>query len=247
MRIFTLSLLALLMPLVAATAQQVTPPIVPAPPLVAPPGVTPTLPAPGSLATPPAIPNLTTPRIQTEEPKTDGVQPPGTIVPNAADAQKTPELSGPTSVTLEPNPVLMLKGQSTWDDGYENLMEAIVKLNAEAKKLGLATVGRPKTAFLSTDDQGFKFEAMVDLASEPTPPPTNLSKDFTIAKSAVGKALKFTHSGAYDDIDTTYEAITAYLDEKGAKARNIFIEEYLKDTKSSEDPAFEMNIYVLVE
>jgi effector-binding domain-containing protein len=209
----------------------------------------PVLPPPGGLATPPAVPNLSAPNLlaPSAEPKTDGVQPPGTVVPNAGDAQKTPEVGGPTEVILEPKSVLMFKGQSTWDDGYENLMEAVSKLNAEAKKLGLVTIGRPKTAFLSTDDQGFKYEAMLDLVNEPAAPPANIGKDFGITKSAAGKALKFTHSGAYDDIDTTYEAITAYLDEKGAKARNIFVEEYLKDTKSSEDPAFEMNIYVLIE
>jgi effector-binding domain-containing protein len=204
----------------------------------------PTLPPPGSLVMPPAAPNLVVPPAES---KTDGVQPPGTVVPNAGDPQKTPEVSGPTEVILESKSVLMMKGQSTWDDGYENLMEAVSQLTAEAKKLGLPTNGRPKTAFLSTDDQGFKYEAMLELLNEPSAPPANIGKDFSIAKSATGKALKFTHSGAYDDIDTTYEAITAYLDEKGAKARNIFIEEYLKDTKSSEDPAFEMNIYVLIE
>jgi effector-binding domain-containing protein len=204
------------------------------------------IPAPGSLTTPPAVPNLLVPAAPAE-PKSDTLQPPGTVVPQAQDQQKTPEVGGPTEVTLEPRPVLLLKGQSTWDDGYENLMEAATRLNVEAKKFGLAVVGRPKAAFLSTDDQGFKYEAMMELAAEPSAPPPGLDKEISIAKSATGKALKFTHSGAYDDIDTTYEAITAYLDEKGAKARNIFIEEYLKDTKSSEDTSFEMNIYVLIE
>jgi effector-binding domain-containing protein len=243
MHALKLSLLTVLLTGTIAHAQQTSPQqlILPAPVLPAP-----VLPAPGTLTTPPAVPNLLAP-APSAEPKTDGVQPPGTIVPNAADAQKTPEVGGPTEVVLEPKPVLMLKGQSTWDDGYENLMEAVSKLNEEARKLGLATIGRPKTAFLSTDDQGFKYESMIDLVTEPAAPPANLGKEFTIAKSATGKALKFTHSGAYDDIDTTYEAITAYLDEKGAKARNIFVEEYVKDTKSSEDPAFEMNIYVLIE
>jgi effector-binding domain-containing protein len=244
MKAFKIITMAFLMHAASSASAQQAAPVTPAPVPSAPVLPAPVLPAPGGLATPPAAPNLLAPSV---EPKTDGVQPPGTIVPNAGDAQKTPEVGGPTEVMLEQKPVLMFKGQSTWDDGYENLMDAIAKLNAEAKKLGLATIGRPKTAFLSTDDQGFKYEAMLELLNEPSAPPANMPKDFGIAKSATGKALKFTHSGAYDDIDTTYEAITAYLDEKGAKARNIFIEEYLKDTKSSEDPAFEMNIFVLIE
>ena len=218
----------------------------------------PLLPPPGSLTTPPAAPN---PLIPTQPappananpipanpvvPPTDTQQPPGTL-PQTQEQTKTPEISGPSEMVLDAKPVLILRGQSTWDDGFDNLVEAFSKLNAEAKKLKLDIVGRPQAAFLSTDDFGFKYEAMVVLNTEPTAPPPLLGKDFTTGKSPSGKALKFTHAGAYDDIDTTYEAITAYLDEKGLKARNIFIEEYMSDPKSSEDSTMEMNIYVLIE
>jgi effector-binding domain-containing protein len=148
---------------------------------------------------------------------------------------------------MESRPALVMRGQSTWDDGFETLMESFQKLAAEAKRLKLPTEGRPQAAFTATDDFGFKFEAMLLLTQEPSGPPAGLAKDFTLGKSPAGKALKFTHSGAYDDIDTTYEAITAYLDEKGLKARNIFVEEYMTDPKTSEDASMEMNIYVLVE
>lgn len=171
-------------------------------------------------------------------------QPPGTT-PQTGD-QKTPEVGGPTEMMLDSGPVLILKGQSTWDDGFDNLMEAFQKLNAEAKRLKLATSGRPRAAFTATDDFGFKFEAMLTLPADPQSPPAT-GNDFSLGRSPSGKALKFTHAGAYDDIDTTYEAITAYLDEKGLKARNIFVEEYMNDPKTSEDSNLEMNIYVLVE
>ncbi len=45
--------------------------------------------------------------------------------------------------------------------------------------------------------------------------------------------MRFEHRGAYDDIDATYEAITAYLDEKGIDAQEVFVEEYLNDVKTS--------------
>jgi effector-binding domain-containing protein len=217
-----------------------------------------TLPPPGSLTTPPAAPNPLLP-VQPAPPApvnpipanpvvppADTQQPPGTL-PQTQEQTKTPEISGPSEIILEAKPVLLLRGQSTWDDGFDNLIEAFAKLNAEAKKLNFGILGRPQAAFMSTDDFGFKYEAMVALNSDPASPPNNLGKDFVIGKSPAGKALKFTHAGAYDDIDTTYESITAYLDEKGLKARNIFIEEYVNDPKSSEDATMEMNIFVLVE
>lgn len=209
----------------------------------APPAAPPVLPPPGSLTTPPAAPNPLAP--PQPAPQQQDQQPPGT--PPQTGDQKTPEVGGPTEMMLEAKPVLILKGQSTWDDGFDNLMEAFQKLAAEAKRLKIATVGRPQAAFTATDDFGFKFEAMLTLQAEPTQPPAGMGRDFSIGKSPEGKTLKFTHTGAYDDIDTTYEAITAYLDEKGLKARNIFVEEYMNDPKTSEDASMEMNIYVLVE
>jgi effector-binding domain-containing protein len=205
-----------------------------------------TLPPPGSLTTPPAAPNPLVPAAPPAiSPEVPQQQPPGTP-PQTGDQVKPTEISGPTDVMLEARPALILKGQSSWDDGYDNLMEAFAKLRAETSRLKFATTSRPQSAFMSTDDFGFKYEAMIMLDAAPLKPPT-LSKDFSLAQSPSGKALKFTHIGAYDDIDTTYEAITAYLDEKGLKARNIFIEEYMNDPKSSEDITLEMNIYVLIE
>jgi effector-binding domain-containing protein len=59
--------------------------------------------------------------------------------------------------------------------------------------------------------------------------------------------MKFQHRGAYDDIDSTYEAITAYLDEKNLESRNIFIEEYLTDPKAADDVGLEIDIYVFIK
>ena len=59
--------------------------------------------------------------------------------------------------------------------------------------------------------------------------------------------MRFQHRSAYDDIDSTYEAITAYLDEKGIEAKNMFAEEYLNRTKTSDDPALEVDIYVFLK
>jgi effector-binding domain-containing protein len=219
-------------------------PPAPAPAASAPPPAAPVLPAPGSMTTPPAPP-VTQPVQPPPAAQDLTPQPPGTAP--QTDAVKTPEVGGPTELVLEPKTVILLRGQSTWDDGFDTLMESFQKLAREAKRLKLGTIGRPQAAFTATDDFGFKFEAMLVLDSEPSAPPAGLARDFAIGKSPFGKALKFTHTGAYDDIDTSYEAITAYLDEKGLTARNIFVEEYMNDPKTSEDAALEMNVYVLVQ
>jgi effector-binding domain-containing protein len=208
---------ALAVPLgVAAVAQQAQP-----------------LPPPGSLVSPPAPPN---PQAPPAQPQPDA----------KPDANRMPEIGGPTEAMLVAKPALLLRGQSTWDDGFDNLMEAFRKLRDEAKRLKLPVSGRPQAAFISTDDHGFKYEAMLVLDAPPPAQPAP-GRDFAFGETPAGKALVFSHAGAYDDIDTTYEAITAYLDEKGLKAKNLFVEEYVTEPKASDDADLQMNILVLIE
>ena len=179
-----------------------------------------------------------------------------------AVAQQTPAAPAPTQtpaapeasadasnakeVMLEPRPVLMLKGEATWDDGYEALMKAFTTLRGEAKRLGFTVVDKPITAFNETDDQKFRYEAMVFLDKEPAAD-TKPQGGMTVTKSLAGKAYVFKHSGAYDDIDSVYEAITAWLDEKGLTSKGAFLEEYLNEPQGSDDAKLELNIYVFVQ
>ena len=68
-----------------------------------------------------------------------------------------------------------------------------------------------------------------------------------IGQTPSGKAMRFEHLGAYADIDATYDAITAYLDEKGIDAQDSFVEEYANDVKDADDPTLQVNIYVLLK
>jgi effector-binding domain-containing protein len=142
-------------------------------------------------------------------------------------------------------PALVLKGEGKWDDAQKILSEAIAKLSEAAKKSGLAVNGRPLTAFTETSDAGFHYEVMTPIAKAPEGAP-KLADGVELGASPAGKALKFQHRGSYDDIDSTYEAITAYLDEKGLDAKSVFVEEYLTDLKA-EDENGEVDIYVFVK
>jgi effector-binding domain-containing protein len=99
--------------------------------------------------------------------------------------------------------------------------------------------------FLATDDKSFQFEAMVPLAEKPEG--KDLSDGVKIGESPSGKAIKFLHRGAYDDIDSTYDLITAFLDEKGLESQNRFLEEYLTDTTEPDDANLEADIYVFLK
>ncbi|QGM98243.1 GyrI-like domain-containing protein [Methylocystis parvus] len=149
------------------------------------------------------------------------------------------------TVTVDARPAALLKGQGKWEGAAKTLSEALTKLNAAVKKAGLAVNGRPVAVFTKTDDAGFTFEAMAPLAAAPEGKP-KLADGVEIGASPAGKALKFQHRGAYDEIDATYEAIAAYLDEKGLDTKDLIVEEYLTDFKG-EDANVDVDIYVFLK
>jgi effector-binding domain-containing protein len=149
-------------------------------------------------------------------------------------------------IDIPARPVARVRGQGAWTDGLKTLSEAVAKVKAAADKAGLAIDGRPLVAFTETDDAGFHFEAMLPLGKAPEGKP-KLDGGVEIGASPAGKALKFQHRGPYGEIDSTYEAITAFLDEKGLDTKNLFVEEYLTDLKTSDDDGLEVDIYVFLK
>ncbi len=149
------------------------------------------------------------------------------------------------TVTVDARPAAVLKGQGKWEGAARTLSEALSKLNAAVKKAGLTVNGRPIAVFTKTDDAGFTFEAMAPLAAAPEGK-IKLADGVEIGASPAGKALKFQHRGSYDEIDATYEAIAAYLDEKGLDTKDLIIEEYLTDFKG-EDANVDVDVYVFLK
>jgi effector-binding domain-containing protein len=194
------------------------------------------------------------PRSTTEAPVAPGpqddAQKPAEGQQGAASPDATtdmpPESVSSQMVDVEARPVLVAKGQAKWDDAAKDLSVAIAKVAAAASKAGLAVNGRPLTVFTETDDNGFHYEVMQPIAKAPDGKP-KLPDGVEIGSSPAGKALKFQHRGTYDEIDSTYEAITAYLDEKGLDTKNVFIEEYLTDLKPDDDGSVEVDVYVFVK
>jgi effector-binding domain-containing protein len=166
--------------------------------------------------------------------------------PPAPDNAKPGDASSATALTIEARPTAVWKGSATWDEGFKTIMESFAKINDALAKNGIKPAGRPLAMFTETDDSGFKFDGMIPI-EKPADGKTTLSPDVSIGELPAGKVLKFQHRGAYDDIDSTYEAITAYLDEKGLEAKNLVLEEYLNDVKTSDDTSLQVDIYVYLK
>lgn len=160
-----------------------------------------------------------------------------TLVPGPTDSGNIDE------VVLPAKPVAVLSGKATWDEGFKTIFDAFKTIEAELAKAGIKPAGRPLTVFVNTDDSGFNYEAMVPIAAAPEGK-TELTPTIKFGTTPSGKALRFTHRAPYDDIDNTYEAITAYLDAKDIAVKDSFIEEYGTDPKDPSDPDLQINIFV---
>ncbi len=175
---------------------------------------------------------------------------PAPETPPESDQQKAapgvPADATAETLDVPARPVALLAGDSEWADGYKAILTAIGKVDDAVKGAGLKQAGPPFAVFLSTDDNSFHFEAMVPIAEKPDGK-SELADGVKLGESPSGKAIKFLHRGAYDDIDSTYDLITAYLDEKGLEAKNLFVEEYLTTTKESDDASLEADIYVFLK
>ncbi len=234
-----------------ASPQAQTPPATPAPsaaPMAPAPGTTPAAPpaaignpppnAPSAAPMAPAPPQTQTPAAPLPQPAPAAPEP--ATPPPQNDASETP------MIVLSARPAAYIEGKANWDEGFSAINNAIAAVNAELTKAGLKPTGRPIAVFTETDDTSFRFRAMVPIDAAPADK-TSLTDTVKFGQTPAGKAMKFEHRGSYEDIDSTYEAITAFLDEKGLESQNMFYEEYLNDVKAPDDPTLEVDIYVLLK
>jgi effector-binding domain-containing protein len=149
-------------------------------------------------------------------------------------------------VTLPPKTVVYFKGSGSWDTAFATIIDGFKSVNGFLSKAGIkpAPDGKPMTIYTSTDDNGFQFEAAIPVAEAPKDPPKG---DIAVGTTPTGKAYKFLHRGSYDSMDTTYEAITNFLDEKGVDAKELFVEQYDTDPIATPEDKLVVEIFVPVK
>jgi effector-binding domain-containing protein len=136
--------------------------------------------------------------------------------------------------------IVYVAGSGLWDSAFETITEAFKSVTEALEKQGIKANGPLMTIYTATDDTGFQFLAAAPVAQPPELPPG----DIKAGKSPTGKALKFVHRGSYESMDTTYEAITNYLDDKRLDARDLFIEQFMKDPLTTPEDDLVIEVYV---
>ena len=160
-----------------------------------------------------------------------------TLVPSPGEANDVDE------VTLPARPAAILSGQTKWDDAVASLTGSFKAIEAALAKAGLKPAGRPLAVFNKTEEDGFQYEAMIPVEAAPAGGTEIDGLRFGATPS--GKALRFKHTGSYEEIDGTYETLTAYLDVKEIAVQDRFLEEYVTDLKGGTEDKLDINIYAL--
>jgi effector-binding domain-containing protein len=190
--------------------------------------------APAAPSPAPAAPEAQKPAAPEAQKPAGQAEPPGS------------EASTGETLDLPARPFVYVEGKADKDEIYSAILASLAVVKREMDKADLKPAGRPLAVFISSDDTGFTYHAGYPLAGPPEGK-SSLSDAVKIGQTPGGKAMRFEHDGAYGDIDATYDAITAYLDDKGIEAQDSFIEEYLNDVKDPDDPTLQVNIYVLLK
>jgi effector-binding domain-containing protein len=145
-------------------------------------------------------------------------------------------------VTMTERTIVYLEGSGAWDSAFETIVGAFKSVYDAMDKLGAKSDGAPMTIYTATSDTGFEFQAAVPVAQAPASPPQ--SKNIKVGKSPAGTALKFVHRGSYDEMDMTYEAIAHHLEERNLEAKDLFLEQYMRDPVTTPEEDLVVEIYV---
>jgi len=168
-------------------------------------------------------------------------------------AAQTPKPSPPPAITVLPDDpfgeqvtmtektIVYFEGSGLWDSAFETIVAAFKSVYGAMEKLGAKPDGAPMTIYTATDDNGFQFQAAVPVAQAPASPPRGNIK---VGRSPTGAALRFVHRGSYDEMDSTYEAIAHHLDDKKLEAKDLFVEQYMKDPVTTPEDDLVIEIYV---
>lgn len=179
----------------------------------------------------------------------------GAVHAQAPQAHPMPPVPGPAvpsplqpgdafgkEITLPERPIIYLQTRSNWDTAFDSIVDAFKRLQDFLAKQGIKPSGAAMTIYTETDDTGFRFRAAYPVAEAPKSLPK--TGDIAVGEAPVGKALEFVHRGSYDAMDSTYEAITNYLDDKQLEAKDLFIEEYVSDPVTTDPNKLVVNVLV---
>jgi Transcriptional regulator, effector-binding domain/component len=194
---------------------------------------------------PPADPAPQTPAAEQPPATPDIAQINLTAIPTLVPMPKDPPEA--QEVIIPAKSVVVISGESSWEDSIVSFRDAFAKLNQALTKAGLKPAGRPVAVFTKSSDDGFSYDAMIPVADMPAPDRPALADGIRYGTVPPGKALRFMHRDSYELISMTYEGVALYLETKNLTGKDELIEEYVTDITDQADKNTIVNIYVTLQ
>jgi effector-binding domain-containing protein len=123
------------------------------------------------------------------------------------------------------------------------LTAAYAKLSSFIQSGGITMQGAPMTITTNDDGNGWKFDAALPVDRNDVAPTEDVRSGTTYA----GKAVQFTHVGAYDKIGDTTQKAYAWLAVQGYKPKDRLIEEYVSDPGNTPEEQLQTRLVIPVE
>lgn len=209
------------------------------------------IPPPAEVApTPPAAAEAPKPAPETAAPAPEAAAP--TPPPAEAAAPKPPAEAAapsepaptpppaPEEITLTARPVLFVTGRTTWDDAEAKMSSAFATLAKAIEKTGAKGAGAPLVQYIETDGDDVGYKAMLPVAEIPK---GALPKGVKSGTSPAGRAWKFRHVGAPDDLEEVYGRIDDWLAQKKLDLKMV-VEEYDEDAVASPEDRIVVDVWV---
>ena len=148
------------------------------------------------------------------------------------------------AITLAEQTIIYASGTAEWETAYETLKAAFRAAQAFLARSGLGRSSPAMTIYTAMDDTSFNFRAAIPVTELPKSLP---QEKIGTGRSPGGKALKFVHRGSFQDMTSTYDAISHYVEGRQLAAKELLIEEYVTDLLTTPADRLVVNIFVPLE
>lgn len=164
------------------------------------------------------------------------------IVRSVQSLGRTPGDMEVDEVMLSPIPVVLTSVRGRTEQILEIIPAGFATLNRLVAQAQLTLVGQPLVVYLELGDEEFVAELMLPVVEVPPSPPPGLRT----GRSPAGRAVRIVHAGAYETMNETYDELSTFVEDKQLAVREIVVERYMNDPRTTASTDLLTEIYVLL-
>ena len=131
---------------------------------------------------------------------------------------------------LEAQPIAAVRAQTTMDQMAETLGSLFGEVHRYIQQSGQTPAGMPLTIYHAMDGDSFDLECGMPVAS-----PLAGTDRIRAGELPCGKAATVTHTGPYDELRHTWDALTAWMKSEGLEPAGAPWEVYVTDPGAEPD------------